>query len=127
MIDATHRFYVDDEEVQPRSDINILRRRMFSKFALEVKAGQTVVLEKFSNVYTNRDRELENYTHHQMQAYALKALQEDEAAGFDALLAESAACWKENSWIGGGWFPPTALLSWWLMFPTWLPLWSGWV
>lgn len=98
VIDATHRFYVDEEEVQPKSDINILRRRMFSKFALDVKAGQTVVLEKFSNVYTSRDRELEGYTHHQMQAYALKALQEDEAAGFDALLAESAACWKEKVW-----------------------------
>ena len=98
VIDATHRFYVDEEEVQPRSDINILRRRMFSKFTLDIKAGQTVVLEKFSNVYTSRDRELENYTHHQMQAYALKALQEDEAAGFDALLAESAACWKEKIW-----------------------------
>lgn len=98
VIDATHRFYVDEEEVRPKSDINILRRRMFSKFTLDIKAGQTVVLEKFSNVYTSRDRELENYTHHQMQAYALKALQEDEAAGFDALLAESAACWKEKVW-----------------------------
>lgn len=98
VIDATHRFYVDEEEVQPKSDINILRRRMFSKFTLDIKAGQTVVLEKFSNVYTSRDRELEGYTHHQMQAYALKALQEDEAAGFDALLAESAACWKEKVW-----------------------------
>lgn len=98
VIDATHRFYVDGEEVQPRSDINILRRRMFSKFTLDVKAGQTVVLEKFSNVYTSRDSELEGYTHHQMQAYALKALQEDETAGFDALLAESAAFWKEKVW-----------------------------
>lgn len=98
VIDATHHFSVDGAEVQPKSDINILRRRMFSKFSLSVEAGQTVVLEKYSNVYTSRDRELENYSHHQMQAYALKALQEDEAAGFDTLLAESAACWKEKVW-----------------------------
>ncbi len=98
VIDATHHFYVDGAEVRPKSDINILRRRMFSKFTLDVKAGQTVVLEKFSNVYTSRDKELESYTYHQMQAYALKALQEDEKAGFDALLAESAAFWKEKVW-----------------------------
>lgn len=84
--------------MEPKSDINILRRRMFSWFTLDVKAGQTVVLEKFSNIYTSRNRELENYSHHQMQAYALKALQEDEAVGFDALLAESAACWREKVW-----------------------------
>lgn len=98
VIDATHKFYIDGAEVQPKSDINILRRRMFSKFSLNVEAGQTVVLEKYSNVYTSRDRELEDYTYHQMQAYALKRLQEDEVAGFDALLAESADCWKEKVW-----------------------------
>lgn len=98
VIDATHKFYIDGAEVQPKSDINILRRRMFSKFSLNVEAGQTVVLEKYSNVYTSRDRELEDYTYHQMQAYALKRLQEDELAGFDALLAESADCWKEKVW-----------------------------
>ena len=98
VIDATHKFYVDDTEVHPKSDINILRRRMFSKFTLEAKAGQTIVMEKFSNVYTSRDKELEEYSHHQMQAYALKSLQKDEAAGFDTLLAESAACWKEKVW-----------------------------
>lgn len=84
--------------MEPKSDINILRRRMFSRFTLDAKAGQTVVLEKYSNVYTSRDRELENYSHHQMQAYALKALQEDETAGFDALLAESTDCWREKVW-----------------------------
>ncbi|MDE7003825.1 MAG: glycoside hydrolase family 65 protein, partial [Oscillospiraceae bacterium] len=98
VIDATHRFTVNGEAVEPKSDINILRRRMFSRFTLDAKAGQTVVLEKYSNVYTSRDRELENYSHHQMQAYALKALQEDETAGFDALLAESTDCWREKVW-----------------------------
>ena len=98
VIDATHRFFVNGEAVEPKSDINILRRRMFSRFSLSVEAGQTLVLEKYSNVYTSRDRELEGYTYHQMQAYALKRLQEDELAGFDALLAESADCWKEKVW-----------------------------
>ena len=99
VLDAAHHFYVNGAAVTPKSDINILRRRMFSKFALDVKAGQTVVLEKFANVYTSRDRELEGYTQHQMQAFALKALQEDEQAGFGALLTESAACWLEKVWM----------------------------
>lgn len=73
-------------------------RRMFSQFMLKAKAGQRVVLEKYSNVYTSRDRELEHYTHHQLQAYALKSLREDEAAGFAFLQAESARAWEEKVW-----------------------------
>ena len=99
VLDATHHFYVDGVAVEPKGDINILRRRMFSKFALDVKAGQTVVLEKFSNVFTSRDKELTGRTKQEIQAHALKALQEDEQAGFDALLAESAACWLDKVWM----------------------------
>ena len=98
VLDATHRFYVDGEEIQPKSDINILRRRMFSKFGLEVKAGQKVVLEKFSNVFTSRDKDLAGYTKQQLQAHALEQLKADERAGFDELLAESAACWLNQVW-----------------------------
>ena len=99
VLDATHHFYVDGTAVEPKSDINILRRRMFSKFALEVKAGQTMVLEKFSNVFTSRDKELAGFTKNEIQAHALTQLQKDEKDGFNALLAESAACWLDQVWM----------------------------
>ena len=98
VLDATHHFYVDGAAMEPKSDINILRRRMFSKFALEVKAGQTMVLEKFSNIFTSRDKELAGFTKNEIQAHALKQLQEDEKAGFNCLLAESAVCWLNKVW-----------------------------
>ena len=99
VLDATHRFYVDGTAMEPDSDINILRRRMFSKFTLEVKSGQAVVLEKFSNVFTSRDKELVGHTKEQLQAHALEQLKADEKEGFDALLAESAACWLDKVWM----------------------------
>lgn len=99
VLDSTHKFTVNGAVMEPKSDINILRRRMFSKFALEVKAGQAVVLEKFSNVFTSRDKELAGYTREQLQAHALEQLKSDEKEGFDALLAESAACWLDRVWM----------------------------
>lgn len=98
VLNAVHSFTVDGKAVVPQSDINILRRRMFSNFSFDVKAGQTIVMEKLANVYTSRDKELADCDKHQMQAYALKALQEDEAVGFDALAVESADCWREKVW-----------------------------
>ena len=98
VIDATHRFWLDGKETDTQSDINILRRRMFSNFTLAVKSGQTVALEKFANVYTSRDKEAAGLAVADIQIYALEQLKADEAAGFAALADESAACWKEKVW-----------------------------
>ena len=100
VIDATHKFTVDGAETVPAGDINILRRRMFSKFTLDAKAGQTVVMEKFANVYTTRDKEAAAYrlTVADIQKYALEQLKLDEVDGFDVIAAESAACWQDKVW-----------------------------
>ena len=98
IIDASHRFSVDGEPVVPVSDINIVRRRMFSNFSIGLCAGQTLTVEKFANVFTTRDREAGDRTLQEIQEFALSALKEDEAMGFDALAAESAACWAEKVW-----------------------------
>ncbi|MCR5575656.1 MAG: glycoside hydrolase family 65 protein [Oscillospiraceae bacterium] len=98
VLDASHRFTVDGEALTPKSDINIVRRRMFSNFSVELKAGQMLRMEKFANVFTSRDREAGGLTLPELQALALDALKEDEALGFDALAAESAACWEEKVW-----------------------------
>ena len=98
VLDASHRFTVDGEALTPASDINILRRRMFSVFSLTLKAGQKLVMEKFANVFTSRDKEAEGLALRNLQELALDALKEDEAMGFDALAADSAVCWEERVW-----------------------------
>ncbi len=98
VLDASHRFTLDGAAVMPDSDINILRRRMFSVFSIDLKAEQTLVMEKFCNVYTSRDKEAEGLALSQLQTLALDALKEDEAMGFDALAADSAGCWEEKVW-----------------------------
>ena len=98
VLDASHRFTLDGAAVMPDSDINILRRRMFSVFSIDLKAEQTLVMEKFCNVYTSRDKEAEGLALSQLQTLALDALKKDEAMGFDALAADSAGCWEEKVW-----------------------------
>lgn len=56
VIDATHRFTVNGEAVEPKSDINILRRRMFSKFSLSVETGQLIkVWSGFIEIHITAD------------------------------------------------------------------------
>ncbi len=98
VIDAAHKFTVGGQGVEPASDINILRRHMFSRFTLEAEAGQTVVLEKFANVYTTRDKDAAGLSVAELQEYALERLKEDALSGFDVLAAESADAWQEKVW-----------------------------
>ncbi len=98
VLGAAHRFAVDGAACAPVSDINIVRRQMYSSFTVELKAGQRLAMEKYANVFTTRDREAADIDLPTLQAYALGRLKEDEAAGFEALAAESAAAWREKVW-----------------------------
>ncbi len=98
VISAVHIFRLDREEIRPKSDINIVRRRMYSNFSQELKAGQSLTMEKFVTVFTDRDREASGLMLQQLQDLALEQLKQDEAAGFDALAAESARAWREKLW-----------------------------
>lgn len=82
VVDTTHKFYVDSQNAEPVSDINILRRHMFSKFTLSVERGQTVTMVKFANVFTTRDRDTAGLSVMELQSYALERLKDDEASGF---------------------------------------------
>lgn len=55
-------------------------------------------MEKFSNVYTTRDKETEQLSVKELQAYALEQLKLDEKAGFSLLAKESADTWQEKVW-----------------------------
>ncbi len=98
VVDAKHRFWIDGKEIQLETDMNNVRRRMYAKFTVDLKAGQTFVIEKYSNVYTSRDKEVADLDKDSLKEYALAHLKEDEAAGFDALAKESADYWNEKVW-----------------------------
>lgn len=98
VIDAVHSLAIDGEPADTESDINILRRRMFSNFRVNINAGKTLVFEKIVNVYTDRDREAEHLDIKGLQTMALDELKRDESSGFASILEESAYCWDEKVW-----------------------------
>ncbi len=71
---------------------------MFSNFNAGLEAGQTLVMEKYVNVFTSRDKEAEGLDVSGLQALSLEELKKDEASGFDAIAAESAECWQQRVW-----------------------------
>lgn len=98
VFNATHAFSLGGHAVEPTSEINILRRHMFSNFSAEVRGSQTLIMEKTVNVYTTRDLDTSGMSVPELQAFALERLKQDASLSFDALAAESAACWQETVW-----------------------------
>lgn len=98
VVSATHAFHMDEVPVQPENKISIVPRKMYSVFTVTVPAGKTLVMEKYTNVFTGRDRETEGMDMAAMQNYALEMLKSDEKSGFAALAAESADEWEKKVW-----------------------------
>lgn len=78
--------------------IQMDRRKISCEYTCSLAAGKELVIEKISNVYTSRDKEMEGKTLGQLQQTGLEALKRSAAAGYDALARESAAAWAERVW-----------------------------
>lgn len=98
VVSAAHSFTLGGAELEPAGDINIVRRRMYSRFSCTVGAGEKLCMEKFATVFTGRDKDAAGLDLEALQARGLEQLRADRALGFDALAEESARCWQEKVW-----------------------------
>lgn len=95
---TTHRLMLDGTEIDEDAQVYIERRKVFAGYEAEAAAGQTLVIEKYSNVYTSRDLELEGKSIAEIQEISLQTCRETGAIGYEALKEESAQQWKAEVW-----------------------------
>jgi hypothetical glycosyl hydrolase len=101
-IDFVHttvlNFKIDGTPAEPEENIAMDRRKIYKEYRVAVGINQTLHLEKISNVYTSRDRELEQAALADIQKLALAALKESEAKGYQTIAQESADEWERKVW-----------------------------
>lgn len=95
---ATHKLMLDGEMLSQEAQVFIERRKIFAGFEIEVKKGQCLVIEKYSNLYTSRDLEMEGKEISDMQEISLQTCKETREQGYQALRDESAQQWKAEVW-----------------------------
>ena len=98
VINATHRFFRNDEEVQMETDLNIDRRILYADYQVSLSEGEPFVLEKYANVNTSRDLDRTGLTRAKLQTQSLDDLKEEAALGYQYLADESAAQWEKEVW-----------------------------
>lgn len=67
-------------------------------FKIKLKAGETLTVEKYATVYTNRDRERDGCSIYCLKDTSATAIKEAYEMGFDAIAEESAAEWDRKIW-----------------------------
>lgn len=97
-LNTAFRFLIENEPLDTKGFILMDRRTIQQEFDLVIPAGQTLTVDKISNVYTSRDRECQDMTFEQIQRYSLEKENEAHALGYDAILEESTAAWAEQVW-----------------------------
>ena len=91
--------FAQDGVPHPEKGFIVMDRRIIrQEFACAIPQGHTLTVEKISTVYTTRDKETEGRPFAALQAFALAGEKAACAAGYEALLAESAAAWSERVW-----------------------------
>lgn len=101
-IDFVHNTVLDFEMdgAVPAVDSRIVmeRRKIFKEYTIPVAKGHILVIEKISNVYTSRDRELEGTPVEKIQEISLEALKASRQEGYARIAAASAAEWDRKVW-----------------------------
>ena len=95
---TAHSFYVDGEPLDIPMQVNMDLRKLYGVFSLTLKKGQTLTVEKYCNVYTTRDYDMQGKTVAEIQQLSLEALRAFRADGFDKLAADTAEAWERQVW-----------------------------
>ncbi len=97
-LNTTHAFALDGQPLDLKTEIYMPTRNIYGVWNVDVKQQQTLAVEKYCNVFTDRDFDCQGLDTQQLMDVSLANVKEIEQDGYAALATESAAAWKEKVW-----------------------------
>ena len=98
---TAHTFSCAGKTFEPNRHICMDRRRIFLDYeGINIKKGNTLVIEKISNLFTSRDRHWidKPYDVEQLKSNGLAHVKEIHSLGFKGLLENHKKAWQEKVW-----------------------------
>ena len=92
---TVHNIYIVDTKIDRKPKLSIDRRRVSVSDEYEVDKDQTLVIEKFSNIYTTRDIDSENLTINQLREKSLNEIKEISDMDYDTFFEYNEKIWKK--------------------------------
>lgn len=97
-LNTVHRFWAEGEELDLLAELHMEIRNIYGAYRVRVKKGETLRIEKYCNVYTTRDLEIQGKTVKEMQALSLEKLKELKKLAYAELAADTEAEWNRQVW-----------------------------
>ncbi len=98
VVSTCHQFFKNDVQCDVPIQIYMKLRYIYGVFETEVKKGETLAMEKYCDVYTSRDIDMNGKSQEEMQSISLTELKDMESNGYHALAEESAREWEKEIW-----------------------------
>ena len=101
VFNMAHTFTIDGRATLSKKHISMNRRQVFLDYeGFKVKKGATLVIEKFTNVFTSRDKYWVDhpYTLSQLKESSLWHLKNIHGQGYNVLFEAHTKAWEEKVW-----------------------------
>lgn len=98
VLNTVHSFFVNQQKVDVPVQLNMDIRKIYGGYHTEVKQEETLVIEKYCNVYTSRDSDMQDRTVTEIQKLSLEKVKELEKMGYETLAFDTADAWDKQVW-----------------------------
>ncbi|MCJ8011612.1 glycoside hydrolase family 65 protein [Paenibacillus sp. KQZ6P-2] len=94
VLSAQHQFWIDGTAVELAPQMEIERRKMEMAYSVELKAGQTLEMQKLIQVHTSRDSDVHDAGNlESLRTRSLETLKKSGATGYDRLFEQNQQAW----------------------------------
>ena len=91
---SAHNIYINGGKIEEKPELSIDRRKVTISNNYDLTQGQTLVIEKFSNIYTTRDITSENLTIEQIRDASLDEIKEISNMSYEILFNSNKEVWS---------------------------------
>ena len=98
VLNTTHCFWINGTAMEFPAQLNMDLRKVYGGYHADVKKDETLRIEKYCNVYTTRDFDMQGKAAADIQALSLGQLKELAGIGYGRLAADTAAEWEKQVW-----------------------------
>ncbi len=95
---SVHTLCLDGAQIPSEAEAYIERRKIYAGYEIPVRAGQTLRIDKYSNVLTSRDFDMAGFEADEIRDKSLSMCREEQSVGYEALAEESKEQWKKEVW-----------------------------
>ena len=97
-LNTTHRFWINGREKEIPVQLNMDLRKVYGDYHVKLMKGETLKIEKYCNVYTTRDFDMQEKNVTEIQKISLEKIKELAEIGYDRLAEETADAWNRQVW-----------------------------